>query len=231
MIYVVYNVTEEDLDELSAMSTTRRPNLFSLDYFSSSSNLTSENSTASQFEFSFVDASFYNLTTTKTNMTSTNRTRTQAELDLEIHKLKRAKDKYYRIDEMLVDFRNLVLSIEGTNKFSGQDCAENSRWNFYSSLLFTITIITTIGYGYIAPRTWEGQLVCICYATIGIPLTLICLANLSSSLGKMFIYIYNKFDSLNPITQYYRRKMKERRQRRKMRRQRKRERLVIFKLN
>jgi hypothetical protein len=229
MFYIVYNVTEEDLADLSSTSTTTSLSPASL--FFNYTNDTSA-STNSEFDFSFIDSNTTGKSSSNTSASPDTTTRaktTQVDLALEIHKQKRARDKYYRIDEMLVDFRNLVIAIDDTNKFSGQDCVENSRWNFYSALLFTITIITTIGYGYIAPKTWEGQLVCICYATIGIPLTLICLANLSSSLGKMFIYIYNKFDSLNPITQYYRRKMKERRQRRRMRRQKKRERLLLKK--
>jgi hypothetical protein len=123
----------------------------------------------------------------------------------------------------LREFREHVIIIDSTYKYSGQNCTESSRWNFYSSLLFTITVISTIGYGYIAPVTWEGRLVCICYASIGIPLTLICLANLSSSLGKIFIFIYSKLDELNPITVYYKRKLKEKRAKRRKLKQERRE--------
>ncbi len=38
----------------------------------------------------------------------------------------------------------------------------------------------------------EGQLCCICYATIGIPIFLLCLANISGVLGEMFRFIYGK---------------------------------------
>jgi hypothetical protein len=38
--------------------------------------------------------------------------------------------------------------------------------------------------------TWEGQIVCVCYATIGIPLFLMCIANISGVLGDMFRYVY-----------------------------------------
>lgn len=38
--------------------------------------------------------------------------------------------------------------------------------------------------------TWEGQIVCICYATIGIPLFLMFLSNISGVLGDMFRFVY-----------------------------------------
>lgn len=103
------------------------------------------------------------------------------------------------IDQMLRDFRDVVLSIEAKYKYFGRDCVENSKWKFFSSLLFSITIITTIGYGHVTPTTWEGQLVCICYAIIGIPIFLLCLANLSSAFGNMFKFIYIQIDKINPI--------------------------------
>jgi hypothetical protein len=37
----------------------------------------------------------------------------------------------------------------------------------------------------------EGQITCICYALIGIPIFLLCLANISSILGDMFRFLYS----------------------------------------
>ncbi|XP_066928939.1 potassium channel subfamily K member 1-like isoform X2 [Clytia hemisphaerica] len=46
-----------------------------------------------------------------------------------------------------------------------------SRWDFTSSLFFTATLVTTIGYGDRYPMTGGGRSFCIIYALIGIPFT------------------------------------------------------------
>ncbi|CAF0987247.1 unnamed protein product [Brachionus calyciflorus] len=97
-----------------------------------------------------------------------------------------------KIEAWLTDYRNKVLEIRSNFSYIGQDCNTSSKWNFAGALLFVMTIFTTIGYGHIAPSTWEGQIVCICYATIGIPLFLMFLSNISGVLGDMFRFLYSK---------------------------------------
>lgn len=117
--------------------------------------------------------------------------------------------KFARLDDLLANFRQKVIEIQTNTSYYGQNCTTYSKWNFSSSLLFTITIISTIGYGFIVPLTWEGRVVSICYASMGIPIFLLCLANLSSALGSMFAFIYLKIDSLNPVSMYLNRRRKE----------------------
>lgn len=56
------------------------------------------------------------------------------------------------LTEWIVDFREKVLNISNTLKYTGQDCEKQSSWTYFSSLLFTITIMTTLGYGHVSVR-------------------------------------------------------------------------------
>ncbi|CAF0933943.1 unnamed protein product [Adineta steineri] len=98
---------------------------------------------------------------------------------------------YEQIADYLDNFTNDVYDRKNNFRYTGQDCDTTSGWSFPSALLFTITIITSIGYGHITPVSWEGQITCICYALIGIPIFLLCLANISSILGDMFRFLYS----------------------------------------
>lgn len=52
-----------------------------------------------------------------------------------------------KIGVMLMDFRNFVLGSSAQYRYYGDDCSVINKWTFPNSLLFAITIITTIGYG------------------------------------------------------------------------------------
>ncbi|XP_067883934.1 potassium channel subfamily K member 5a isoform X2 [Heterodontus francisci] len=57
-----------------------------------------------------------------------------------------------------------------------------NNWNWPNAVIFAATVITTIGYGNIAPKTSAGRLFCIFYGLFGTPL---CLSWISA-LGKFF---------------------------------------------
>ncbi|CAH2097013.1 unnamed protein product [Euphydryas editha] len=72
----------------------------------------------------------------------------------------------------------------GVTSYSGQ-----RSWNFMNSFVYCLTLVTTIGYGHIAPKTTYGRVATIVYAIIGIPLFLIVLADF----GKLFTRIIKFF--------------------------------------
>ncbi|CAH0763386.1 unnamed protein product [Diatraea saccharalis] len=80
----------------------------------------------------------------------------------------------------------------GVTSYSGQ-----RSWNFMNSFIYCLTLITTIGYGHIAPKTTYGRAATIIYAIIGIPLFLIVLADF----GKLFTRIIKFFWSF--IRRFY----------------------------
>lgn len=51
-------------------------------------------------------------------------------------------------------------------------------------------VCCVLGYGNIAPKTFWGRLVCIAYAVLGIPLMLLCLANLGEVMANIFRFVY-----------------------------------------
>ncbi|XP_042565725.1 potassium channel subfamily K member 10b [Clupea harengus] len=69
----------------------------------------------------------------------------------------------------------------------GDTSHNSSHWDLGSSFFFAGTVITTIGYGNIAPSTEGGKIFCICYAIFGIPLFGFLLAGIGDQLGTIFV--------------------------------------------
>ncbi|GMR49891.1 hypothetical protein PMAYCL1PPCAC_20086 [Pristionchus mayeri] len=59
------------------------------------------------------------------------------------------------------------------------------QWKWTDAVLFCFTVITTIGYGNVAPRTFEGRLFVIFYGLIGVPFTMLAIANLGKFLAAL----------------------------------------------
>ncbi|XP_044061057.1 potassium channel subfamily K member 4 isoform X2 [Siniperca chuatsi] len=71
-----------------------------------------------------------------------------------------------------------------------------SRWDLASAFFFCGTIITTIGFGNLSPRTWYGQLFCVCYALVGIPMFGILLAGVGDHMGTVLRRAVAKIETL-----------------------------------
>uniref|UniRef100_H2S367 Potassium channel subfamily K member 4 n=1 Tax=Takifugu rubripes TaxID=31033 RepID=H2S367_TAKRU len=71
-----------------------------------------------------------------------------------------------------------------------------SQWDLASAFFFSGTIITTIGFGNTSPKTEGGQLFCIFYALVGIPMFGILLAGVGDHLGTGLRKLVAKIETL-----------------------------------
>ncbi|KAJ8919599.1 hypothetical protein NQ315_002221 [Exocentrus adspersus] len=67
------------------------------------------------------------------------------------------------------------------------------KWNFYNSVFFVITVVSTIGYGNLAPTTMFTRIFMIFYALIGIPMNGIVMVTLGEYFGKSFKKLYRRW--------------------------------------
>ncbi|CAB4058143.1 unnamed protein product [Lepeophtheirus salmonis] len=89
--------------------------------------------------------------------------------------------------------RNFEKSLIIALKEKGWDGSENEEsvtWTFSGGLFYSITVITTIGYGHIAPKTPIAKIVTIFYAILGIPLTVLCWSNIGDAMANAFRFSY-----------------------------------------
>ncbi|XP_030759655.1 potassium channel subfamily K member 18 [Sitophilus oryzae] len=66
------------------------------------------------------------------------------------------------------------------------------EWTFAKAFLYSLTVLTTIGYGSIAPRTSLGKAVTMGYAMLGIPLTLLYLSSVGSILSRVARGVFSR---------------------------------------
>ncbi|XP_054710326.1 TWiK family of potassium channels protein 7-like [Uloborus diversus] len=92
----------------------------------------------------------------------------------------------------LKNFEMKLVKAMRKDGYDGNDDTDNLQWSFSGALLYSIIVITTIGYGNIAPKTDTGKIVTILYAIVGIPLLLLCLSNIGDAMAHSFKFIYWK---------------------------------------
>jgi hypothetical protein len=206
-IVVTYNASLEDLDSINLFknrsNTTFVNNILSTEATTLSSNIN---------EFSLNANNEYRMELKNVSNHS-------------------SREPYFVMNILLEDFRDKIIEISHHHKYTGKDCEEASRWSFFSSLLFTISTMSTVGYGHVAPLTWEGRVITICYALIGIPIFMVCLANLSRTLKRLFELLYVKLEAINPVRKYLSDCKSRRKEKRRAERKRKRDEKLRKRLN
>uniref|UniRef100_A0AAQ6IP66 Potassium channel domain-containing protein n=1 Tax=Anabas testudineus TaxID=64144 RepID=A0AAQ6IP66_ANATE len=83
----------------------------------------------------------------------------------------------------------------------GDTSYNSSHWDLGSAFFFAGTVITTIGYGNIAPSTQGGKIFCILYAIFGIPLFGFLLAGVGDQLGTIFVKSIAKVEKMFRVSQ------------------------------
>ncbi|XP_065353664.1 potassium channel subfamily K member 18-like [Cloeon dipterum] len=96
------------------------------------------------------------------------------------------------VHEQLRRFETNVVAAAKLEGYDGKDLLDSERqWSFSGALLYSVTVITTIGYGNLAPKTPAGKILTIIYAVFGVPLMLLCLSNLGHLLANTIQFAYS----------------------------------------
>ena len=83
-------------------------------------------------------------------------------------------------------------------------------WNYFGAILYAVTLVSTIGkrivliektfypngfslgYGHITPKTIQGKIATILYSAFGVPLMMLFVANIGSTMAKMFTFVFSR---------------------------------------
>ncbi|XP_076363165.1 TWiK family of potassium channels protein 7-like [Tachypleus tridentatus] len=95
------------------------------------------------------------------------------------------------------DFQSALIAAV-RDGYDGKGVEAGQQWSFSGAFLYSLTVITTIGYGNIAAKTNWGKVVTILYAIIGIPLMFLYLTNIGDLLAKSFKYLYRRLCGCKP---------------------------------
>lgn len=87
----------------------------------------------------------------------------------------------------------MVVKAVQNHKYDGTVDGWEYDWSLQNSLLFTITIMSTIGYGHIFPKTLSGKMFCMIYALIGIALLIVFLTKCGNYLASGLRVVYSRW--------------------------------------
>jgi len=111
------------------------------------------------------------------------------------HKAKKPLNQsefYRRVERDTKSLIKFITDGAANNNYDGEVETWDYAWTFPNTLLFTITIMTTVGYGHISPKTFNGQVFCIFYSLIGLPLFMFFMANIGNPMAEGLKYTYSR---------------------------------------
>lgn len=94
------------------------------------------------------------------------------------------------IFEVIDNFTRDIHRYLEESKWDGNLDESKTAWTYPDALLYSLVVITTIGYGDITPLSKNGRALTVSYAMIGIPLFLIMVNAAGEKLGRGFKYMY-----------------------------------------
>ncbi|CAF4979755.1 unnamed protein product, partial [Rotaria sp. Silwood1] len=69
-------------------------------------------------------------------------------------------------------------------------------WNFFGAILYAVTLISTIGYGHITTKTVAGKIATVLYSAFGVPLMMLFVANIGSTMAKLFAFVFSRIKKI-----------------------------------
>ncbi|CAM9822668.1 unnamed protein product, partial [Heterosigma akashiwo] len=115
---------------------------------------------------------------------------------VEMHSIVREIEAEFNHSSVVSHFEEFMDHISPylTGKSSVPDVS-NPNWDLEGSAFFCWTIMTTIGYGSYSPSTRAGKLFVTLYTIVSVPLFLVSLAHLSSSMAKLGQFVAGRFQT------------------------------------
>ncbi|XP_059090405.1 uncharacterized protein LOC131886165 isoform X1 [Tigriopus californicus] len=141
--------------------------------------------------FIFEELERYNEIEVKRNMTRTREAVTESLWHITRNMQVLRQDNWTAevVNELRTFEKNLIIALKERG-WDGSEDESQVNWTFAGSLFYSITVITTIGYGHIAPKTAVAKIVTIFYAIMGIPLTVLCWSNIGDAMANAFRFCY-----------------------------------------
>ncbi|CAL4060919.1 unnamed protein product [Meganyctiphanes norvegica] len=97
-----------------------------------------------------------------------------------------------QVEKVVKEYQLKVIGAVGDGWDGGESTGSPSQWSIEGGFLYSLTVITTIGYGHISPNTDQGKIMTIFYTIFGMPVFLLYMANMGDILAKSLKWTYSK---------------------------------------